>query len=108
MIPAGKLRHLVTIQQKDVTARDAVGGEIKDWITLATVRADVAPIAGREYVAMQQAQAEITLRVKMHYRADVTSAMRVLWDEQTYGIVEAINVQGRYRELELLCRGEAN
>lgn len=104
---AGRLREEIVIQEKSVV-RDAFGGETVSWVTFASVRAEVQPIAGREYVAMRQAQAEISIRFRLRYVAGVTPAMRVSWNGGTYDIVEAINVNARNRELELLCRGNAD
>lgn len=104
---AGRLRELVTIEQKSVT-RDAFGAETVAWTTFAaSLPAEAQPLSGREYVAMRQAQADITIRFRLRYVAGVTPAMRVLWDSRAYDIIEAINVNARDRELELLCRGDA-
>lgn len=103
---AGELRHRVTIQQF-TAARDAVGGETKTWSDLATVYAAALPISGREYVALRQAQSDITIRFRLRYRSGINTGMRVVWDGRNYDIVEAINRNGRDQELELLCVGDA-
>lgn len=103
---AGRLRQQITIQSKSVT-RDAVGGETITWADVATVPADVWPLAGREYIAMRQAQADVTVRVRLRYLAGVNPAMRVVHGSAVYGIVEVIDVGMRHRDLELLCSGDA-
>jgi SPP1 family predicted phage head-tail adaptor len=103
---AGRMREQIAIQAKSVS-RDAYGAEVVGWATHAEVWAEAQPLAGREYVAMRQAQAEISIRFRTRYVAGVNPAMRVLWDGRGYDIVEAIDVGARRRELELLCRGEA-
>lgn len=102
---AGKLRETVTIQQKSVT-RDAYGAEVVSWSTVATVPAQVQPIAGREYVAMRQAQSVVTHRVRIRYTSGINTGMRVQWGGTNFDIVEAINVDARNRQLELLCVGD--
>ncbi len=103
---AGRLRHTVTLQSKSVS-RDAVGGESITWSTFATVPAEVQPLSGREYVAMRQAQADVSVRVRMRYLSGVNPAMRVQHGSAVYDFLEVIDVAGRARELELLCAGDA-
>ena len=103
---AGLLRHSVTIQEKSTT-RDAYGGEVVSWVPFATVPAKVEPLRLREYIAARAGQADLTLRASIRYLAGVTAEMRLVWQTDPYPIVEVIDVDGRHRELELLCTGEA-
>lgn len=103
---SGRLSESIVIQDKSVT-RDAYGAESITWTTVATVPASAEPIAGREYLAMRQAQADISIRFRIRYLAGVTPAMRVQWRGGYYDILEVINPRAADRELELLCRGEA-
>lgn len=104
---AGRLSESIVIQDKSVT-RDAYGAESIAWTTVATVPASAEPLAGREYLAMRQAQADISIRFRVRYLAGVTPAMRVQWRGGYYDILEVINPRAADRELELLCRGEAS
>lgn len=104
---AGQLRHKVIIQAKTVAGRDSKGGEVIDWVPFATVRANVVPLRGREYVAVRQAQVELQVRIEMRYLPGVTPVMRVLHGSAVYNIVDAIDVGGRQRTLELMCAAEA-
>ena len=105
-IEAGRLRERITLQRKSVT-RDAVGGEVVTWVEEAVLWAEVAPIRGREYLALRAAQSDVVMRFRLRYRAGVNPAMRVVWNGGEYDIVEAIDVGARRTELELLCRGAA-
>lgn len=102
---AGKMREAIEIQQKSAS-RAADGGEVVTWSTYASTWAQVQPIGGREYAAIRQAQSDITHRFRLRYLAGVNTAMRVLFGGRPYDIVEAINVDARNRELELLCVGD--
>lgn len=102
---AGKMREFVTLQSKSVS-RAANGEELVTWGTYATVWAQVQPIGGREYSAIRLAQSDITHRFRIRYLSGVNTGMRVLLDGRPYDIVEAINVDQRNRELELLCVGD--
>ena len=44
----GNLRHVVELQDRDATARDAFNAPTKAWSTLATLRASIEPVSGGE------------------------------------------------------------
>lgn len=100
---AGKLRHRVVIQYATV-AQDAYGEPVKTWATLATVWGAVEPLIGREYLAAQQLQSAIPVRVRIRYRNDVTPLMRVSWDGNLYDIESVQEVRTERRELILMCK----
>lgn len=86
MIPAGQLRHRVTLQSKSVT-RDAMGGEIVVWTDVATfVPAKVEALSGRALMAAQQAQSEVTARILLRYRPDIRNDWRILHRTDIYAI----------------------
>lgn len=104
---AGRLRRRVTIQEKTVS-RNSYGEEIITWSDVDTVWAAVEPLHGREYTEMRRAGAEVTTRIIMRYRDDVTPAMRITWDSHVYDIESVIDVDGRHVQLELMCREVLN
>ena len=106
MIAAGTLNRRITIQEKTVT-RDAYGAEVIDWTEVAEVWAAVLPIRGSEYVSLQMAQADLTTRFVIRYRAGVTPAMRIVYGDAVYDIKEVIDVRDSHRSLELMARAEA-
>jgi len=99
------MHERIELQARSVT-RDAYGAETPVWTTVHTVYAEAQPIAGREFVAMRQAQSDIDIRFRIRYVPGIDTAMRVLWRERTYPIRSALNVGARDAELELLCSGE--
>ena len=101
-ITAGMLREPLTIQRK-VAVSDGMGGQAIQWIDLATIKAQVVPLSGREAVQAMQLQASITHRVYMRYRADLTPADRIVMRGQPLQIRAIINVEMRNRWLELAC-----
>ncbi len=101
-IRAGKLRHKITIQQRS-TERDEYGGVPDAWTDVATVRASVEPLQGREFYASQQMQAEVTTRFRIRYRSGVKPAMRVRFNERSYDITSVINPDERNGELHLMA-----
>lgn len=103
-VDAGKLRTRVEIQNR-TTARDGYGDALETWGTAATVWAEVVPLSGRELWAAQQAQADVTTRVRIRYRSDVTVTprTRLRIGTRILNVQAAVDVDGRNRLLELLC-----
>jgi SPP1 family predicted phage head-tail adaptor len=106
-VRAGKLRHRITLQDRDTT-RDSHGGYVKTWTDVATgIPAEAEPLRGREYAALQAAQSDVSIRFRIRYRSDVTATMRVLWEGKAFEIVgPPIDVAGLHRELWLMCQGD--
>jgi SPP1 family predicted phage head-tail adaptor len=106
---AGGLRHRVTIQHF-TSYRDASGQPIKTWRDTATVWAQVTGINGRERVAAGAKMAEVTIRVWMRYRRDVSAASRLLCLTGPYAgkrldIIGPPIPDDKGTRLELLCKG---
>lgn len=100
----GRLRHRVTLQEyKEVV--DQYGTPIdQGWQDVATVWASVEPIQGREYVLLQNTQAEVTTRIRIRYRAGVKPAMRLLYGARVFDIQAVIDFEERHIELQLMCK----
>lgn len=100
---AGSLRHKVTIQRVSQTL-DSSRQTVDLWTTLADVWAAVEPLTGRELVNAQQIQPDVTHRVRIRHRDDVTAKMRVLEGTRQLNIESVLNIEERDRELHLMCR----
>lgn len=105
---AGRLRQRIVIKTKSVT-RDDMGGEIVTWTSSDPIPAEAEPIRGREYVALQQSESELEVRFRIRYRTGITPDCRVTWRDTDYELVSPpIDVNGRLREMELMCRTAQN
>jgi len=100
---AGKYRHRITIQQP-TTTKGTMGGVKNTWSTFATVHAQKIHQATREFFAAQKVNAETTDLFVVRYLAGVTAKMRVIFGDRTYDIIGAPDMDGRRRELFLLCK----
>lgn len=100
---AGKLRHRVQIQALSQVQDLATGEMLDTWTELATVWANVVPLRGQERFEAQQVQAELSHRVEMRYRPDVTSKNRLLYDGRILEIASVADFEERHRELNLMC-----
>jgi len=94
-----KISHLVT----GSPAVDDFGAPNTSWEELDTVWAAVEPISGREFWAQQQVQSEISVRIRIRYRNDVTVGMKAEYNGKTYMIKTIIDYQESHRELQLMC-----
>lgn len=103
----GDMRHRITIQQRTET-RDALGASVFTWSTLATVWAEVGGAFGSERFTsgVDQEVAQVTHRIRVRYRDDVTPLNRVLYGSKVLDIETAIDPDGRRRELVMMCREE--
>lgn len=100
---AGQLRHHVTIQRRS-TGEDALGQPLLTWSDVATVHANVRQLSGRELMTAGAERAENTARVTMRYRADLVEKMRLLYGAIVYDITSVSDLDGRRRELEVMCK----
>lgn len=100
---AGELNQRVTIQSK-ASGQDSYGMPNGSWSTLATVWARVQPLLGREFMEGRQLEAEVSTRVRIRYRTDVTPQMRLVHGAVTYDIVSVMNPNSDGRETVLMCR----
>lgn len=102
MIAAGRLNQRVILQRKSVV-RDDMGGETVTWTDAATVWAEIRPLRGRDLVAAQQAQSEVTARITVRRRPDVQADWRVKHGDDIYDIFAVVDPVARGEVLELEC-----
>lgn len=100
---AGRLRHLVTIQQELEDQSSLTGAVTKVWSTLASVHASVEPLTGRELQRAMAERAELTYTVRMRYVAGLTPRHRLLYDGRVFNIRSVVDVEERHRETVLVC-----
>lgn len=66
-------------------------------------------ISGRELIAAGAEMSEVTFRMWVRYRSDVTSASRIIWKQKGHD-AKAFDIQSAIPDekatvLELLCKG---
>ena len=96
-----RLNEIVSIERPTIV-RDNFGSEIKTWLQLDSVWANVQPITGSERFLNNSDREQSLRRAKMRirYRDDVYETYRVVYDGFTWDI-EGIEKAGFRRELEL-------
>ncbi|NIG13016.1 phage head closure protein [Pantoea sp. Al-1710] len=84
------LKHRLELQQPQ-EVQDPVTGDITlAWTTIAYVWGEVAPLSGREFIAAQAVQTEISVRITIRYRSDITNDWRILFRNQIYNIAAVL------------------
>lgn len=106
---AGKLFHKVRIERQ-TTAQDAAGQLLDTWTEIATRRASIEPLNGREFFTAATERAEISTRIRLRYDsalAGVKAHDRVVHincsPNVVYDVHSIINPRERNRELVLMC-----
>jgi SPP1 family predicted phage head-tail adaptor len=107
----GPLRHMVTIQQLVAgSPQQNAGGEMDEtWTDVATVNASIEPLRGRELIAAQATNSEVTGTIRMRYRSGVTPKMRCVFEStRYYDILAVVDTMERHREMLLSVREGPN
>ncbi len=97
---AQRLRHRVTVQQKDPTP-DAYGQPSLAWMDVATLWADIQPVTGKEIFSAQAGQNPVSVRIVLRARSGLLPSMRVVHGSTQYSIEAVLPVSER--EVQLLC-----
>lgn len=99
----GRLDRRITLQSS-ASARDAAGGTVLTWSSLATsVPAEKNPPRGGRMFAAEAKHQEASTIFRIRYRTDVTAFMRLIHGAATYEITHLVEV-GRAQFLDLECR----
>lgn len=90
-LDARKLRHRL-ILQAPVENQDPATGDLEiTWTDVATVWAVIEPLSAREFIASQSENNQVTARITIRYRPDVTGKWRLLHEAKgAYYNIEGI------------------
>lgn len=83
---AGRLRHRVLLQRTVKTQSPVTGAVTESWVDVATIRAEVVASSAREFVAAMATQSEVTTRITVRYRAEISNKDRILFRGKVYNI----------------------
>jgi len=77
-LPAGKLRHRVTIERPQLVQNETTGDVVSVWYKVSDVWAAIEPLSSREFIAAQAQNSEIVARIIIRYRDDIDASMRIV------------------------------
>lgn len=95
MISAGRLRELVTFQQK-TSIKNSIGEELPTWTDVCTVWAEAIPLRGSALFVANQQVHTVDVRFWIRNQSGVADTMRVIWAGRNYDITSVIPGTGRY------------
>jgi SPP1 family predicted phage head-tail adaptor len=101
----GGLRKRITVLQ-NTPAQDGSGAPIENWAPYITVWGSISPLTGRELMAAEQVQANISHTVILRWPGTsyaFDSSMRLLYKGRYFDIQAVINLDERNRTLQLTC-----
>lgn len=106
---AGKLNKVIKIQNITGYTEDTFGGDVPTWTDfVASTRAEVAPLRGKELIAAQAAQSSIDTRFRTRYHSGVKSGMRIVYAGAYYDISSVIDPDEKHKELQILASTGVN
>jgi len=108
-IDAGRLRHLIDIQQYVLAQNQGTGEPLLDdtnWTTEATgIFAEVLTTSGRDFTQAMQAGYVATHLVTLRYRAGIVpKKTRFIYEGIKLYVIHPNNLEGKNFALECLCQ----
>lgn len=103
---AGLLKKRISIQTF-TDAQSPTGEVTQDWVELASRRARIEPLSGKEFWSGQAIESEINIKFIIRFDnslANLNTKMRVLYNGGLYDIESVINPGERNKELHLMCK----
>jgi SPP1 family predicted phage head-tail adaptor len=96
----GELRHRLALQSA-TDSTDNYGQPTRSWATYATVWGKVLPVTASESQLANQQQTDITHRITIRHRADVTAEHRIIFGSRTLNIRGVRDLEERGIALEI-------
>lgn len=108
MPPAGTMTE-VFVLERSVATRNAAGESVTTWEPVAKLLGSYEQTSFSGQARRGQIGGSIQATVRIHWRADVTSAMRLRWASRGNRVlmIASIVEGGRRRELELTVEEQA-
>ena len=101
-LDSSSLNRRVTIQSR-TSAIDSYGQQVTTWTDVVSCWASIETQSGRELLAAQAINAELTDMVTILYRTTITAAMRVLYQSRVLNIQSVIDPDTAHVALQLMC-----
>ena len=107
---AGRLRHRIDFQRLEVM-QDSDGAIEEVWVNAfpVMISAEISPLSGRELIAANAVQSNVSTRIRVRYRHGIVASMRVVHRGVYYNIAAIIPDQDSGESyLTLNCTSGAN
>ncbi|MEX3690607.1 phage head closure protein [Paraburkholderia sp. BR14263] len=103
-IRAGRLKYRVELERPALEVLHNGEPIVEAWETVDVVWAAIEPMTGREWLASQEWRPQVTTRITIRWRDDITSVNRVVHRGVVYNIEAVLpNLVGNRPDLMLMC-----
>ena len=99
------MRYRVELQQQTL-ARNAFGGTVPTWTTVATVPAAIEQLGGSELLRAGQQQTQRLYLVTIRAYSGLDATWRLLWGSTVLEIDSVTDESGRGVRYALACRAQ--
>ncbi len=103
MIRAGELEQYITIE-KPVNTEGDYGETTTTWTTHCNCWANIQNLKGKEYWDAKSINSEVTAKIKIRYRDDITADMRVKYESRYFYVNSFFDPYEERKELLLMCK----
>jgi SPP1 family predicted phage head-tail adaptor len=102
-----QINKRISLQQRSI-AQDASGAQVDSWTDLGDLWASIEPLNGRELIAAQAVQSEISHKITIRYQSQFANpqqiaAMRIKYKGRLFNIHGSINIGEANRKIEILA-----
>ncbi|WP_051566948.1 phage head closure protein [Herminiimonas sp. CN] len=106
------MNRRITLQQRS-TAQDAYGAQVDTWTTLGDLWASIEPLTGRELMAAQAVQSEVSHKITIRYQAQFANpqqvaAMRISYQGRMFNIHASMDIEEAHKIIEILATEGVN
>lgn len=111
MLRSGRYNKVIILQKRNYEKEresNIYGHRTPYWEDVATVRASIEPLQGREYFSGPFQLGENITRIRIRYIPNITRKMRIKYEDKYFDIYSVIDSKEAHRELQIMCKeGEA-
>lgn len=102
---AGQLNCRVTLQSP-VTGTDSIGQPVNGWQEIGPVWASIRFLNGLESIKAGAQSSIAKASIRIRYRSDLTTAMRVLHGARIFEIVAVLPDEQKREHVDLVCESQ--
>ena len=99
---AATLNSFVTIEQR-AGSQDEAGQSIEDWLPVASMWANIKNRTGAETIRADQESSAVRTSIRIKFRDDITSDMRVVHGARVYEIKAVLPAEDDLDRVDLVC-----
>lgn len=97
-----ELNKIITFQNNIKTPGDMFNADVA-WQDIFTAYASIKPVTAKEQIQNNTVDMVTTHVIKMWYRKNINSEMRIKYENRFFNIISIINVKEENKELNFMC-----